>query len=407
MSFCIIHHSSTISKRPKYELADVFNRYLSDYLKTHRISLWQKKALFDIQACRTALCGGHIEICDHCRFEQPAYNSCHNRHCPKCQGIARRKWLAARLEELLPAPYYHVVFTLPHRLNNIALYNKRLIYDMFHKSAAYTLLKFGRDPRWLGAQMGLIGVLHTWGKGMCCHVHWHFIIPGGGLTDDGEWRELPHHDKFIFPHKALSKVVRARFIKLLRKAYNKGEVKIPDSVAPLQSPPMFEYFLNDLAMDEWVNYCKRPFGGPERALKYIGRYTHRVAITNKRLIDVNGGKIRFVVKDYKKGGASEQMTLPADEFIRRFLMHILPRRFRKIRYAGFLAPAVRDEKLRLARRSLQKNRKESLWEMIKAPSVDMLDPIEKCPKCHIGLMRSINIDRDTMKRSWALYMDSS
>ena len=335
MSFCIIHHSSAVNKRPQYELADIFKRYLADYLKTHRISFWQKKALFDIQVCRTAACGGHIEACDHCDYEQPAYNSCHNRHCPKCQGVARRRWVAARLQELAPAPYYHVVFTLPHRLNNIALYNKRLIYDLFYKAAAYTLLKFGRDPKWLGAQLGLIGVLHTWGKGLCCHVHWHFIVPGGGLTDDGQWRELPYNDRFLFPPKAMSKVIRARFIKLLRKAYNNGKIKIPDSEEPLHSPVMFEYFLNDLASDKWINYCKRPFGGPERALKYIGRYTHRVAISNKRLIDINDGKIRFVVKDSKNGGATEQMTLSAEEFIRRFLMHILPRRFRKIRYAGF------------------------------------------------------------------------
>jgi len=407
MSFCIIHHSSAVNKRPKYELADIFRRYLAGYLKTHRISFWQKKALFDILVCRTAACGGHIETCDHCGFEQPAYNSCHNRHCPKCQGIARRRWVAARLKELLPVPYYHVVFTLPHRLNNIALYNKRLIYDMFYKSAAYTLLKFGRDPKWLGAQMGLIGVLHTWGKGLCCHIHWHFIVPGGGLTDDGQWRELPYNDRFLFPPKAMSKVIRARFIKLLRKAYNEGKVKIPDSEEPLHSPVMFEYFLNDAASDKWINYCKRPFGGPERALKYIGRYTHRVAISNRRLIDINDGKIRFFVKDYKNDGASEPMTLHADEFIRRFLMHILPRRFRKIRYTGFLAPAIRDEKLKQARKSLQESNEKVLLETINAQAVDLIDPVEKCPKCHIGRMQTINIDRETMRKNWLHYIDSS
>ena len=407
MSFCITHHSKATCNRPKFELADIFKRYLADYLKKHRVSLWQKKALFDIQVCRTAACGGHIEACDHCDYQQPAYNSCHNRHCPKCQGIARRKWVAARLHEVLPVPYYHIVFTLPHRLNNIALYNKRLIYDMFYKAAAYTLLKFGRDPKWLGAQLGLIGVLHTWGMGLCCHIHWHFIVPGGGLTDDGQWRELPFSDKFIFPSKAMSKVVCARFIKLLRKAYNKGEVKIPDSEEPLQSQAMFEYFLSDLASDKWINYCKRPFGGPERALKYIGRYTHRVAIANSRLIDIKEGTIRFYVKDYKNGGATEQIKLPADEFIRRFLMHVLPRRFRKIRYAGFLAPAIRDEKLKLARQSLQDNHGEAQYEPINVHAVDLLDPVERCPKCHIGRMQVINIDRETMRRNWALYINSS
>jgi hypothetical protein len=408
MSLCIIHSSKATCKRPKLELADIFKRYLADYLKKHRISLWQKKVLYDIQVCRTAMCGGHIEVCDHCDYEQPAYNSCHNRHCPKCQGIARRRWVAARLQELLPVPYYHVVFTLPHRLNNIALYNKRLVYDMFYKSAAYTLLKFGRDPKWLGAQLGLIGVLHTWGKGLCYHIHWHFIIPGGGLTDDGQWQELPYDDKFLFPPKAMSKVVRARFIKLLRKAYNNGKINMPDSEEPLQSPAMFEYFLNDVASDKWVNYCKRPFGGRERVLKYIGRYTHRVAISNHRLINIKDGKIRFFVKNYKKGGATEPIALTADEFIRRFLMHILPRRFRKIRYAGFLAPAIRDEKLRLAKQSLQDSHCKARSEAINIHGVDLLlDPIEKCPRCHIGRMRSINIDQHTMRTNWMAYINSS
>lgn len=408
MSFCIIHRSSAVNKRPKYELADIFKRYLADYLKKHRISTWQKKVLYDIQVCRTAICGGHIEVCDHCGFEQPAYNSCHNRHCPKCQGIVRRRWVAARLQELLPVPYYHIVFTLPHRLNNIALYNKRLIYDIFYKAAAYTLLKFGRDPRWLGAQMGLIGVLHTWGKGLCYHIHWHFIIPGGGLTDDGQWRELPYDDKFLFPPKAMSKVIRARFIKLLRQAYSKGKVKIPDSEEPLQSPAMFEYFLNDLASDEWVNYCKRPFGAPERVVKYIGRYTHRVAISNNRLINIKDGKICFFVKNYKKGGATEQMALSADEFIRRFLMHILPRRFRKIRYAGFLAPAVRDDKLRLARRSLKVSRSDTPAAAPNMNPMDLAgDAIERCPKCFVGHMRAVNIDKNTMCTNWTIYMNSS
>ncbi len=293
----------------------------------------------------------------------------------------------------------------------IFLYSQVLqkdVGDMFYKAAAYTLLKFGRDPKWLGAQLGLIGVLHTWGKGLCCHIHWHFIVPGGGLAEDGQWRNLPYNDKFIFPPKAMSRVIRARFIKRLRKAYHNGKIKMPDSEEPLHSPAMFEYFLNDLASDKWINYCKRPFGGPERALKYIGRYTHRVAISNKRLIDVNEGKIRFFVKDYKNGGATEQMTLPAEEFIRRFLMHILPRRFRKIRYAGFLAPAVRDEKLKPARQSLQESHSEKPYEIMNLHGVDLaIEPMERCPKCHIGRMQTIHIDRETMQRNRMLYMDSS
>jgi len=204
MSICSLHTKKFTGSRPKYELADILKRYLPLYLKSHRISLWQNKILNAIQTCRTAECGGHIEVCDHCAYMQPAYNSCHNRHCPKCQGIARRKWVEERLQELLPVPYYHVVFTLPHRLNTLALYNKRLIYNLFYHAAAYTLLKFGKDPKYLGAQLGFTGVLHTWGKALCYHIHWHFIVPGGGLTEEGKWIPLPYSDNFLFPVKAMS-----------------------------------------------------------------------------------------------------------------------------------------------------------------------------------------------------------
>ena len=406
MSSCLAHTRKAVGNRPKYELADILRRYLPTYLKKHRISLWQHKILYYIQICRTAACGGHIEACDHCDYQQPAYNSCHNRHCPKCLGIARRRWVADRLKELLPVPYYHVVFTLPHRLNNLALYNKRLIYNLFYQAAAYTLLKFGKDPKYLGAQLGFIGVLHTWGKGLCYHIHWHFIVPGGGLTKESQWVHLPYSDKYIFPVTAMSKVVSARFIKLLRKEYNKGQLTIADEY--LNNPAMFEYFLNDLASDKWINYAKRPFGSPEQVVKYIGRYTHRVALSNNRLIDIKGGKIRFYVNNYKKGGIIEKIELPADEFIRRFLMHILPKRFRKIRYGGFLAPAIRKEKLELARQSLACEDANEFIDRIDAQLNDWdLDGISKCPKCHIGTMRAIDIDRDFIRHSWLAYIDSS
>jgi len=405
MSSCSIHINRAVGKRQKYELADILKRYLPLYLKKRRISLWQKKILYDIQICRTAACGGHIEVCDHCHYQQPAYNSCHNRHCPKCQGIARRKWVAARLQELLPVPYYHVVFTLPHRLNDLALYNKRLIYNLFYHAAAYTLLRFGNDSKYLGAQLGFIGVLHTWGKGLCYHIHWHFIVAGGGLNNDGQWIHLPYNDKFIFPAPAMSKVVRARFIKLLRQAYLKGKLSIPSSYEELNDVVMFDYFLNDLASDEWINYARPPFGSPEQVIKYIGRYTHRVAIANHRLIDINGGEIIFYGKNYKKGGIKEQIKLPADEFIRRFLLHILPKRFRKIRYGGFLAQAIRAEQLEIARQQLTDG---APMDEIELDIEDIeLDKIEKCPQCHIGTMRAIEIDRNFRRNRWPIYYDSS
>jgi len=389
MSFDRSHSSGS---RTRFELADILRDYLPDYLKSHRISLWQLKILTDIQVCRTAACGAHVEECDHCHYQQPAYDSCHNRHCPKCLGMARRKWVAARLKEILPVPYYHVVFTLPHRLNHLALYNKRLLYHVFYRAAAYTLLKFGKNPKHLGAQLGFIGVLHTWGKGLIYHIHWHFIVPGGGLTPDGQWLQLPYTDRFLFPVKAMSKVVRGRFIKLLKKAYHQGKLVIPDSQPALSHPAMFEYFLNDLACDKWINYAKRPFGGPEQVVKYIGRYTHRVALSNDRLLNIEGGRIRFVVKNYKNGGSKEPMTLSTDEFIRRFLLHILPKRFRKIRYGGFLAPAVREERLQKARNALVGDAPAELSATVTSAFDDwMTDGIGKCPRCSIGTLHAIEI----------------
>lgn len=388
------------NQRPKMELAGILKRYLPEYLKGHNLSPWQRKVLFDIQVCRTAACGAHIEACDRCDYRQPAYNSCHNRHCPKCQGIAKRRWVNARLKEILPVPYYHVVFTLPHRLNNLALYNKHLIYQLFYHAASYTLLKFGKDPKYMGGQLGFIGVLHTWGKGLCQHIHWHFIVPGCGLAENGELIVSPNSDKFLFPVKAMSKVVRGRFIKLLRKAYNQQELMIPDCQQALENTVMFEYFLNDLASDKWVTYAKRPFGGPEQVVKYIGRYTHRVALSNHRLIGMDDGKIRFEVKDYKNGGKKEEMTLAADEFIRRFLLHVLPKRFRKIRYGGFLAQAVRDEKLTLARLALTGGTQDDLQATIATALDDWLtEGVERCPNCSIGTLYAVDAPVEHQRNS--------
>jgi len=245
-------------------------------------------------------------------------------------------------------------------------------------------------------------VLHTWGKGLCYHIHWHFIVPGGGLTEDEQWVNLPYSDKYLFPVTAMSEVIRARFIKLFRKAYEQGELIIPDSREDLSNPVMFEYFLNDLASDNWVNYAKRPFGSPEQVVKYIGRYTHRVALANNRLLDIDGGKIRFLVKDYKNNGRPEEMTLSADEFIRRFLLHVLPKRFRKIRYAGFLASAVREANLELARHSLP------VEDILVEQTHDWQDDdVEKCPQCHIGKMRKPAIVGPVLEDDSTVYFDTS
>ncbi|MFZ5517400.1 MAG: IS91 family transposase [Candidatus Zhuqueibacterota bacterium] len=404
MSSCRAHSSKTVGNRPKYELADILRKYLPLYKTKHRLSRWQKKILYDIQVCRTADCGAHLEVCDVCHYQQPAYNSCHNRHCPKCQGIVRRQWVAARLKELLPVPYYHVVFTLPHRLNTLALYNKRLIYNLFYHAAAYALLKFGKDPKFLGGQLGFIGVLHTWGKGLCYHIHWHFIIPGGGITQDGDWKALPYHDKFLFPGTAMGKVIKARFIKLLRKAYLKGKITFPTGNESLQNVVMFEYFLNDIASDNWVSYAKSPFGGPKQVVKYVGCYTHKVALSNNRLIDISGGNIHFYVKNYKKGGSKESCNLSAEEFIRRFLLHILPKRFRKIRYGGFLAQAIREEKIEQIRQSLGIKRENEHRDSADREVSKLKDDLFiKCPKCQIGHMRSVEDFKPIKQHIWSVY----
>lgn len=379
------------SNRPTYELAQILRQYLPQYLRSHRISPWQRKILHQIQVCRTAYLGGHLEVCDHCAYEEPAYNSCHNRHCPKCLGIARARWVSARMEELLPVPYYHLVFTLPHRLNTLALYNKTLLYNLFYEAVSYTLLRFGRDAKHLGAQIGFIAVLHTWGKGLCTHIHWHVILPGGGLTDDSQWRALPHHDKFVFPVHAMSRVVRARFIKLLRNAYDRGELEIPQAYDELRNEVMFEYFLNDLAADKWVCYAKPPFGGPEQVLKYLGRYTHRVALSNHRILGIAQGRIRLNTKNYRQGGRLEITELSAEEFIHRFLDHTLPKRFRKIRYGGFLVCTVRQAKLAQARQALgvAKPALEPAGTEPESLEVSLSEEKHRCPKCGFGVMQAV------------------
>lgn len=392
-------HSSRVDRtlsagrRPRYEVAEILRRYLPAYRRSHRLSLWQHKILFDLQVCRTVALGGHLEKCDRCSHEEPAYNSCHNRHCPTCLGGARARWVKARLNELLPVPYYHLVFTMPHRLNNLALYNKQLIYDLFYQAVSYTLRRFGRDPKHLGAEMGFIAVLHTWGKALSTHIHWHVIMPGGGLTSAGEWRSLPSHEKFAFPVQALSQVVRGRFIKLLRQAYQRDELQIPSDAEELHAGQMFEYFLNDLARDQWVTYAKQPFGGPEQVLKYVGRYTHRVALSNHRLLDIADGRIRLVVKNYRRGGQREIVTLSASEFIRRFLHHTLPKRFRKIRYGGFMVCTVRQEKLAQARRALGVTEAAPILQERPDVGTPPEDLTHSCPKCLVGVMRSIALPK--------------
>lgn len=311
-----VYKAAAAREKPRYELADVFRLYLACYLLTHKLSTFQHKVVDAILKCRTSACGGHILRCSDCGYERVEYDSCRNRHCPKCQISNKLRWVGERLQELLPIPYYHSVVTMPHSLNMLALYNKEVIYDLFFQAASHALHTFAKDPKFLGAKLGFIGILHTWGQTLWQHVHLHFIVTGGGLSADGSrWVNLPYRKKFLFPVKALSKRLRKRFAELLRKAYYKGELVFPDELAHLTRPAAFEAFVDKVAWENWNSYVKEPFAGPEEVVKYIGRYTHRVAISNYRILDIADGKVTFRYKKYRDGETThETVSLPSDEF---------------------------------------------------------------------------------------------
>ncbi len=293
----------------------------------------QHRALRAIAACRTAALGGHTEACDVCGAIRVAYNSCRNRHCPKCPTIAKARWVAARRAELLPIEYFHVVFTLPHALNPLAQGNPRVIYNLLFQAATATLATFGDDPRHLGGELGVIAILHTWGQTLVQHLHLHCVVTGGALTRDGA-RWLPAKPGFLFPVRALARVFRGKYLDGLRRAFDRGALRFAGSVAGLADPIAFGQFLATLRTPEWVVYAKPPFGGPDQVLEYLGRYTHRVALSNDRLVSLAEGLVRFRWRDYAHGNRVKTMALPATEFLSRFLLHILPGGFVRIRHFG-------------------------------------------------------------------------
>ena len=329
---------SSFTTSVKYEVADIFRLYGEDYRSQNGMTKKQHAVMNAIMNCRTTKYGYHMDMCEQCGHKEKDFNSCRDRHCPKCQGINRRKWIKARLKDILPVPYYHVVFTLPHFINPILSYNKAFIYELLFSSSSETLLALGRNPKWLGGEMGFYGVLHTWGQTLWQHAHIHYIVPGGALTEEGKWVEPDSPDTFLFPFKALSKVFRGKFIQGLKKAHTTGQLDLPEELEYLQCKESFEYWIDKFVSRDWVVYCKPPFGDAEDVVKYIGRYTHRVAITNSRIIDIKDHQIRFLYKDYQSDRISwKDMTLSAQKFIQRFLSHILPKGFHKIRHYGYLA----------------------------------------------------------------------
>jgi len=347
--------------RAALEVADIFRRHGAAYRADHAgsLSLGQRRVMAAIEACRTAALGGHIERCEDCGETRIAYNSCRNRHCPKCQGLARAQWLADRQAEL-PAAYFHLVFTMPAPIAGIALQNKAVVYDILFRAAAETVPTLAADPKHLGAAIGMTAVLHTWGQNLFHHPHVHCIVPGGGLSPEGRW--IACRPGFFLPVRVLSRLCRRRFLERLRAAFDAGMLGFFGELAGLAKPAAFAAHLRPLRRVEWVVYAKSSFGGPQQVLDYLGRYTHRVAIANSRLIALAGGQVRFRWKDYRHPQRPKAMTLPVGEFIRRFLLHVLPDGFRRIRHFGFLANTHRRAKLVLIRGSLGLSQPETAPE---------------------------------------------
>jgi hypothetical protein len=340
--------------RPPFEVADIIRQYGNGFIAKHRSWLtWlHLRVMYAIEFCRTAKLGGHLDRCSRCGHEAISFHSCRNRHCPKCRTNARDQWLAERSKELLPVRYVHVVFTLPHELSWLALQNKKVVYDLLFRTSAATLLEVAADPKHLGAEIGFLSVLHTWGSNLLHHPHVHCVIPAGGLSLDHQRWIQPRY-AFFLPVRVLGRVFRGKFVASLKHAFRQGELAFPGSLQPLAREKAFHAFLRPLFRQDWVVYAKRPFGGPEYVLHYLARYTHRVAISNHRLLSVADGKVSFRWKDYAHGGKQRKMTVTAEEFLRRFLLHVLPRGFVRIRFSGLLANRRRKQFLPLCNQLLR------------------------------------------------------
>ena len=364
------------------EVADIFRAYGAAWLRanTGRVSLGQLKVMSAIKACRTAALGGHVAHCEGCTHTLIAYNSCRNRHCPKCQGSAAREWLAQRETELLPVPYYHMVFTLPAPISDLAYQNKEVIYDILFKASAETMLTIAADPKHLGARIGITSVLHTWGSAMTHHPHVHMIVPGGGISFDGS-RWVSCKPGFFLPVRVLSRLFRRLFLEMLIAAHKAGRLKFFSDHVPLADFQAFAAWISPLRQIEWCVYAKRPFGGPEAVLAYLSRYTHRIAISNRRLVSWDDTGVTFKWKDYRVKGSNRYstMTLDTHEFIRRFLMHVLPKRFHRIRHYGLFANGGRAENIARSRELLNMPSQES--EPAATNGDDPAAHSQRCPCC--------------------------
>jgi len=385
---CLAHPAP--APRPALEVADIVRAASDAYRATHRLSAQQGRVLRAIANCRTEALGGHAARCDQCGKLAISYCSCRNRHCPKCQTLAKQRWLERQCADLLDIDYWHLVFTLPHELNALAQGNPQVIYRLLFGAASQTLLEFGRNPRWLGGELGITMVLHTWGQRLDSHIHVHCVVTGGALSPDGE-RWIAAKPGFLFPVRALSAVFRAKYLEALSQAYNGGELRFGGSTAPLTGSSAFRGFLDQLRARDWVVYAKPPFAGAAQVLSYLGRYTHRVAIANHRLVSFENGEVRFHWRDYAHGNKTRIMVLSAGEFLRRFLLHTLPTGFVKIRHYGLLGNRCRHRKVARCRALLDQpapepQKPESTEDMmLRLTGID----IQRCPACRQGRMRVI------------------
>jgi hypothetical protein len=384
-----------LATRSRLEVADILRARGETYAAGHRLSHEQARVLQRLAACRTAALGGHIDACGNCDYQRISYNSCRDRHCPKCQAAKRAAWLEARLERLLPVPYFHVVFTVPDLFNPLMLYNQRRLYDLLFQTASATLLTLAADPKRLGAQVGMTALLHTWGQNLLFHPHLHCVVTGGGLSLDGQ-RWIAGKPRYFLPVRVLGKLFRGKFLAGLKDAYRAGLLSLEGSVALLADPHAFQRLLDVGYARNWNVYAKPPFGGAEQVFRYLGRYSHRVAISNQRLCDVTDTHVQFDWKDYAHGNRVRQMRLDIDEFIRRFLLHVLPKGFVRIRHYGLLASINVAGKLEQCRRLLEGNYQPKPATAAKTWIERVLEwtgqDLMACPRCRGPLTRRELLD---------------
>jgi hypothetical protein len=385
--------AATARRNGQWEVGDIVRRYGPRYRATHRCSADQHRVLRNLAQCRTAALGGHLEQCAACGTTRPVYNSCRNRHCPKCQSVAQAAWREAQEALLLPIPYLHVVFTVPHELNALIRANQRRLYTILFQAVVATLTTFARDPKHLGAQIGITAVLHTWSQTLADHAHLHCIVTGGGLSPDAScWRRSKKH-RYLFPVRALSAVFRGKFLARLAMAHRKQTLVFAGQSAPLDDPFAWQGLMAQLRTKDWYVYAKAPLAGPRQVLNYLGRYTRRIAISNERICAVEDDHVRFRYKDYAAGGTGKEMRVPATEFIRRVLLHVVPRGFMRVRHYGLLANRNRADRLARCRDLLgsdpppdeQPADQPTAVRILHLTGVDIL----RCPVCGEGPMRCI------------------